>query len=79
MYDVQIYSRYNDVYDEKDLPGDDYGIVTDYLADYGIQTDYDCTFNLYLPKKDDFHNRFKYDFPVVAISLSDYNTIREML
>lgn len=79
MYDVQIFSRYNDVYDEENLPRDDYGIVTDYLADYGIQTDYDCTFNLYLPKKDDFHNRFKYDFPVVAISLSDYNTIREML
>lgn len=79
MYDVQIFSRYNDVYDEENLPRDDYRIVTDYLADYGIQTDYDCTFNLYLPKKDDFHNRFKYDFPVVAISLSDYNTIREML
>ena len=27
----------------------------------------------------DFHNRQKYDFPIVAISLSDYNTIREML
>src|SRR5699024_3482348 len=34
---------------------------------------------LYLPRKDDFHNRVKYDFPVVAISLSDYNQIREML
>ena len=79
MYDVQIFSRYNDVYDEENLPGDDYGIVTDYLADHGIQTDHDCTFNLCLPKKDDFHNRFKYDFPVAAISLSDYNTIREML
>ena len=29
--------------------------------------------------QDDFHNRQKYDFPIVAISLSDYNTIREML
>lgn len=37
------------------------------------------TFSLYLPSKDDFHNRMKYDFPVVAISLSDYNTIRKML
>ena len=34
--------------------------------------------NLYLPKKEDFHNRIKYDFPVVAISLSDYNMLREM-
>ena len=79
MYDVQIFSRYNDVYEEENLPSDDYGIVTDYLADDGIRTDHDCTFDLYLPRKDDFHNRFKYDFPVVAISLSDYNTIREML
>ena len=53
MYDVQVYSRYNDVYED--------------------------TFNLYLPEKDDFHNRQKYDFPIVAISLSDYNTIRKML
>ncbi len=79
MYDVQIFSRYNDVYDEKNLSGDDYEIVTDYLAEHGIETDYDCTFNLYLPKKDDFHNRLKYDFPVVAVSLSDYNRVREML
>ena len=79
MYDVQISSRYNDVYDEEYLPGDDYEVVTDYLAEHGIETDYDCTFSLYLPKKDDFHNRMKYDFPIAAISLSDYNTIRAML
>lgn len=79
IYDVQIFSRYNDVYDEKDLPHDNYEIVTDYVAEHGIKTDYDCTFNLYLPEKEDFHNRIRYDFPVVAISLSDYNTIREML
>ena len=30
MYDVQISSRYNDVYDEEYLPGDDYEVVTDY-------------------------------------------------
>lgn len=79
MYDVQISSRYNDVYDEEYLPGDDYEVVTDYLAEHGIETDYDCMFSLYLPKKDDFHNRMKYDFPIAAISLSDYNTIRAML
>lgn len=79
VYDVQIYTRYNDVYDEKDLPHDDYEVVTEYLAEHGIEADYDCTFNLYLPQKEDFHNRIRYDFPVVAISLSDYNTIREML
>ena len=79
MYDVQISSRYNDVYSEEDLPRDNYEIVTDYLAEHGIKADYDCTFNIYLPKREDFHNRIKYDFPVAAISLSDYNMIREML
>ncbi|MDD3277972.1 MAG: ABC transporter permease [Lachnospiraceae bacterium] len=79
MYDVQVYSKYNDVYEEKNLPHDSYEIITDFLAEHKIDTDYDCTFNLYLPEKDDFHNRQKYDFPITAISLSDYNTIREML
>lgn len=79
MYDVQVYSRYNNVYEEKNLPQDNYKIITDFLAEYKIDTAYDCTFNLYLLKKDDFHNRKKYDFPIAAISLSDYNTIREML
>lgn len=79
MYDVQISSRYNDVYEEANLPQDDYEAVTDYLTDHGIETAYDCTFSLYLPNRADFHNRVKYEFPVVAIALSDYNAIREML
>lgn len=79
MYDVQISSRYNNVYEEKYLPNDDYEMITDFLAEHGIETAYDCTFHLYLPEKADFHNRVKYDFPVAAISLSDYNMIREML
>ena len=61
----------------KNVPQDE--IVTDYLKEHGIKTDCDCTFSLYLPRRDDFHNRAKYDFPVAAISLSDYNQIREML
>ncbi len=79
MYDVQISSRYNDVYEKENLPDDDYEVVTDFLTEQGIDTIYDCTFHLYLPREDDFHRRIKYDFPVVAISLGDYNTIRDML
>lgn len=79
MYDVQISSRYNSVYDEENLPCDNYELVTDFLAKQDIKTDYDCTFSLYLPAKADFHNRVKYDFPILAISLRDYNAIREML
>ncbi len=79
MYDVQIFSKYNDVYDEKELPRDNYEMVTDFLKEHDIEIAYDCTFNLYLPKKEDFSSRIKYNFPVVAISLSDYNIIRKML
>ncbi len=79
MYDVQIFSKYNNVHEEKDLPTDDYEIITDFLAEHEIETAYDCIFSLYLPKKADFHNRVKYTFPIAAISLSDYNMIREML
>ena len=76
MYDVQIFSRYNDVYDEADLPRGDYDAVTTFLAEYGVETTHDCTFSLYLPQRADFSNRYKYDFPVAAISLRDYNAIR---
>lgn len=79
MYDVQIFSRYNNVYEEENLPHDRYEIVTDFLAEHRIDTACDCTFSLYLPNREDFHNRMKYDFPVAAIALSDYNAIREML
>lgn len=79
MYDVQVYSRYNNVYEEENLPHDNYEIITDFLDKHNIETAYDCTFNLYLPRKKDFSCRIKYAFPVVAISLSDYNAIREML
>lgn len=79
MYDVQIFSDYNNVYEEKELPQDNYEIVSDFLEKHDIEAAYDCTFHLYLPRKEDFHQRIKYDFPAVAISLSDYNTIRKML
>lgn len=78
-YDVQISTKYNNVYEEEDLPTDNYDLVTDFLIQHGIEADYDCTFNLYLAKHTDFYSRVKSDFPVVAISLSDYNTIRKML
>ncbi len=79
MYDVQISTRYNDVYETEDLPKDNYELVTSFLDEKNIAVAYDCTFNLYLPNQEDFHKRIKWDFPIVAISLSDYNTLREML
>lgn len=79
MYDIQIYSRYNNVYEEENLPHGNYETVTEFLAGHNIKTSHDCTFPLYLPMKNEFHNRNKYAFPVTAISLGDYNAIRKML
>lgn len=78
VYDVQIFTSYNEVYDEADLPQDTYEIITDFLSDNGIETAYDRTFSMYLPKREDFHQRVKYLFPVLAISLSDYNYLLSM-
>ncbi len=79
LYDIQISSSYNNVYDEADLPRGDYELVTKFMDQHQISSAYDLTFDSYLPRHEDFHNRYKLDFPVVAISLSDYNAIREML
>lgn len=79
LYDVQISTRYNDVYKIEDLPKGNYELVTTFLDEKNIAVAYDCTFNLYLPNQEDFHKRIKSDFPIVAISLSDYNALREML
>ena len=79
VYDIQISTRYNTVYRTEDLPKDNYELVTAFLDEKNIAAAYDCTFNLYLPNQEDFHDRVKWEFPVVAISLSDYNALREML
>ena len=79
LYDVQINTRYNDVYEIEDLPKGNYELVTTFLDEKNIAVTYDCTFDLYLPNQEDFHKRIKFDFPIVAISLSDYNALREML
>ena len=79
MYDVQISSDYHNVFDEKDLRQGDYEEVTEFFREQGITVEADATVSLYLPERERFHDREKLDFPAVAISLSDYNAMREML
>lgn len=79
MYDIQISSRYHHIYKTEELPNTNYEEVTEFLEEHHIETVCDLTFSEYLPKQEQFHQRVKYDFPPVAIALSDYNTIREML
>ncbi len=78
LYDVQINTKYNNVYNEKDLASDDYEILTDYFSENGIDTDFDKVVKLYLPLKDEFSKRQKLDFPILAIALSDYNSLRKV-
>lgn len=77
-YDIQVVTRYNNVYDETDLPKDHFELLTEFLSENDMDTAYDHTIDLYLTRQGDFRNRAKYDFPVVAIALSDYNMLREM-
>lgn len=77
-YDIQVATRYNNVDDESDLPKERYEFLAEYLSENGIEMIDDCTIDLYLTRQDDFHIRQKYDFPVVAIALSDYNALRKM-
>ena len=79
MYDVQISSRYNNVYEENDLPGGNYDTITSFMTEKGIIAQSDLTFSLYLPRREDFHKRVKLDFPAAAVSLQDYNALRRML
>ena len=79
MYDIQIHSLYHHTYEIENLPNTNYEEVTQYLEKHQIVAAYDLNFPEYLPKQEQFHQRVKYDFPPLAIALSDYNAIREML
>lgn len=79
VYDIQISSRYNDVYEVENLPDTDYGEITAFIEQNNIAIKEDLTFSEYLPQKSDFHQRVKYDFPPLAIALKDYNAVRKML
>lgn len=78
VYDIQISSRYNDVYEVENLPDTDYEEITAFIEQNNIEIKDDLTFSEYLLKSD-FHQRVKYDFPPLAIALKDYNAVRKML
>ena len=77
--DIQISSLYNHVYQEENLPDTDYEEITKFLEMYNISADYDIIFSEYLPKKEQFHQRVKYNFPPLALAVSNYNDLRKML
>ena len=79
VYDIQISSRYNNVYEVENLPDTDYGEITAFIEQNKIAIKDDLTFSEYLPKQSDFYQRVKYNFPPLAIALKDYNAVRKML
>lgn len=57
LYDIQISSSYNDVYDKEDLPRGNYDLVTEFMEEHQITPSYDLIFDAYLPRQENFHNR----------------------
>lgn len=80
VFSVRIASTYNKAYTVEELPGpeENYAFVTDFLEKEGVDIADDCAFSLYLPEKEQFYNRIKTEFPVLAVSLTDYNHLRRM-
>ncbi|QWU16976.1 putative ABC transport system permease protein [Paenibacillus sophorae] len=78
VFDVQINSVYNSITKIEDLPAIDYGPVYNHIqnSEFGIK-EY-VQFKMYFMNEQDFYKRRKTNFPVLAISLSDYNQLRKM-
>lgn len=79
VFDIRIASLYNKTGSMEELPDTGYEFVTDFLEKEGIAVGEDCVMSLYLPRKELFYHRLKSDFPVFAVSLSDYNHLRRMV
>jgi len=76
LYDIQIYSRYNKTHSIGEVSEVNYSAVNEFLKKRNVKLEWDCSFDLYLPKSEQFTNRAINNFPVLAISLSDYNKLR---
>lgn len=81
-YDIQMFSNYPKTRTIEELSAElsqvDYTFLETLLEEKGI-TEYDsCFFYTSFPQKSDFDRRIKYDFPVTAMSLSDFNRLLNM-
>lgn len=79
IFDIQVQSQYNNIKEQTDLPKTDYGFLISSLEEKGIAIADECLIQTYFVNREDFYNRHKVDFPVLAVSLSDYNHLRNML
>lgn len=81
-YDLMIYNQYRFIDELEDIPNIDYTFVEDILKKYDINISDINQQESYFVHKSDFKNsetrENKWDFPRLAIRLSDYNEMREM-
>lgn len=77
-YDVQIFSQYNNIRYEENVAQADYSFVVEFLKYRNIKIDKALEFTSYFISRDDFKRRNKYQFPILVLSLSDYNYLRSM-
>ncbi|WBW98122.1 FtsX-like permease family protein [Oceanirhabdus sp. W0125-5] len=78
VFDVKIDITYKDIRDIEDRPVIDYTKVHNYLSQSEFEIEDYCELERYFLEKEDFNRRRKDSFPILAISLSDYNKLREM-
>lgn len=81
-YDLMINNSYRYIDLQEDIPYIDYSFVRDILAEYGIEESEVCQQESYFVWGKNFKNAnmrdSKWDMPRLAISLSDYNQMRQM-
>ncbi|MEK4060042.1 MULTISPECIES: FtsX-like permease family protein [Paenibacillus] len=77
-YDVQVFSQYNNIRYEKNIAQADYGFVAEFLKHRNVQFAGILEFTSYFVNRENFNKRNKYQFPVLALSLSDYNFLRSL-
>lgn len=76
LYDVQVFSQYNRTRNIDEVNSLDYTAIEDYMNRNHIDRSWECLVELYLTKSEEFTDRKVDDFPILAMSLSDYNAMR---
>ncbi|WP_262428314.1 hypothetical protein [Paratissierella segnis] len=79
IFDVQVFTVYNNIETKENLPNINYNFIDEFLKKRGYPFKDRVKVETYFLDKDDFHKRYKNDFPVLGISLSDYNHLISMI
>ncbi|WP_042349882.1 ABC transporter permease [Bacillus massiliigorillae] len=78
-YDISISNEYAIASNIKDIPKIDYNDLTEYLHKEGYNIDEYRQVEKYFLQDEDFYQREKSSMPILAIGLSDFNKLRDML